>query len=57
VTPEAARRSIRRNMVGQIPYALAVVVAFISAPLSLAICGAVAVFYIFPVGVPGSPTG
>jgi hypothetical protein len=44
-------------MVGQLPYAIAVVVAFISAPLSLAICGAVAVFYIFPVGARDSPTG
>ena len=57
VTPEAARRSIRRNMVGQFPYVIAVVAAFYSPPVSLAICGAVAVFYIFPYGVPDSPTG
>jgi uncharacterized membrane protein len=57
VSPQVMRRSLRRNAMGQLPYAIAVVVAFISPALSLAICGAVAVYYIFPWGIPDSPTG
>jgi uncharacterized membrane protein len=56
LTPAMVQRLMRRNMVGQLPYATAVVVAFISPALSLAICGAVAVYYVFPWGVPDEPT-
>jgi uncharacterized membrane protein len=46
--PPAARRAARgRFYVGQIPYLIAVAVAFISPAVSLAIVGVVAVYYIF----------
>jgi uncharacterized membrane protein len=57
VSAKMMRRTLRRNAVGQLPYAIAVVVAFVSPALSLAICGAIAAYYIFPWGVPDSPTG
>jgi uncharacterized membrane protein len=38
----------RRNAVGQGGYAVALGVAFVSASASLAICGLVAVYYVFP---------
>jgi uncharacterized membrane protein len=55
MTQDEVRRFMRRNSVGQLPYAIAVVVAFISPALSLIICGAVAVYYVFPWGVPDEP--
>jgi uncharacterized membrane protein len=53
---EVVRRALRRNAVGQLPYATAIVVAFFSPALSLAMCGAIAVYYIFPWGVRDSPS-
>jgi uncharacterized membrane protein len=49
---EDIRRLVNRNLVGLTPYALAVGLAFVSAPVSLAICGAVAVYYVFPGSLP-----
>jgi TMEM175 potassium channel family protein len=43
---------IRRNAVGQGVYLLALGVAFLSAPLCLALCGLTAVYYVFPGSVP-----
>lgn len=37
-----------RNAIGQGGYVLAFAMAFVSAPVSLAICGLVALFYVFP---------
>jgi TMEM175 potassium channel family protein len=45
--PEAARSAARlRFYIGQLPYLIAIGVAFISPPISFAICGLVAVYYI-----------
>lgn len=44
----AVRRLTRRNMVGQCAYLVAFAAAFVSAPLSLLICGAAALYYIHP---------
>ena len=51
--PAERRRQILRTLVsGLVPYALAVAVAPLSAYASLAICGAVAIFYALPVSRP-----
>ncbi|MGA2469923.1 MAG: TMEM175 family protein [Solirubrobacteraceae bacterium] len=39
---------LRRNGAGMLGYVAALAVAFVSAPVSLALCGAVAVYYIHP---------
>jgi len=52
MSPAQIRRLVNRNILGLAPYALAVGFAFVSAPLSLAICGAVAVYYVFPGRLP-----
>jgi uncharacterized membrane protein len=39
---------LRRGVAGQIPYATAVALAFLSPYISIAICGAVAVYYALP---------
>jgi uncharacterized membrane protein len=39
---------IRRNGLGLVAYALAVGVAFASAPVSLVLCGLVAIYYLYP---------
>ena len=44
----AVWRLTRRNMVGQFAYLVAFAAAFLSAPLSLLICGAAALYYIYP---------
>lgn len=56
---EAARRQIlRRNSVGLLPYAIATAVAPLSAYVSLAICGIVAVYYAMPQATSGAdPSG
>jgi len=48
VTPEVRRAVLRRNAIGLLPYAVATVGALVSPYLTLAICGAVAVFYALP---------
>jgi uncharacterized membrane protein len=55
--PLARRRQILlRSMVGSTPYALAVALAFVSAYATLAICGAIAVFYALPLASGGAYT-
>jgi hypothetical protein len=55
--PERIRRTIlARGVVGLVPYALATALAPVSAYASLAICGAVAIFYALPFAS-GSETG
>jgi uncharacterized membrane protein len=46
---EAARGILRFAALGQIPYALAVVLAFVSPYLTLGICAACAIYYALPV--------
>jgi len=48
VTPEQLRRLTLRNMLGQVGYAIAVALAFVSPPASLALCGAIALYYVHP---------
>ena len=53
---DAARRSIlRRNRVGLLPYAVATAAAPLSPYLTLAICGAIAVFYAWPTTTSDAP--
>jgi uncharacterized membrane protein len=47
--PDVARRTLHFAALGQIPYALAVVLAFISPYITLAICAACAIYYALPV--------
>jgi uncharacterized membrane protein len=46
--PIATRRLVRRNAVGQFAYAVALGIAFLSAPASLILCGLVALYYVHP---------
>jgi uncharacterized membrane protein len=55
ISPEAARFLTIRNLAGLLPYAIAVGVAFVSAPASLALCGAVALYYLLPERLLGLP--
>ena len=48
LTRDTVRRLVRRNAIGEIAYAAAIAIAFVSAPVSLAICGLVALYYVFP---------
>jgi uncharacterized membrane protein len=54
--PEFARAAVPGFTIGSAGYIVAIVVATFSAPLSLAICAAVAVYYIFN-RLPGSKQG
>jgi uncharacterized membrane protein len=49
IAPEAARRTLQFAALGQIPYGLAVVLAFVSPYITLVICAACAVYYALPV--------
>jgi uncharacterized membrane protein len=49
IPPEAAGRTLRFAALGQIPYVLAVLLAFVSPYITLAICAACAVYYALPV--------
>jgi uncharacterized membrane protein len=46
---EAARRILHFAALGQIPYLLATLLAFVSPYITIAICGACAVYYSFPI--------
>ncbi|HEX4033860.1 MAG TPA: TMEM175 family protein [Solirubrobacteraceae bacterium] len=46
---------IGRNMKGLFVYATAIGLAFVSAPTSLALCGVVAIYYLFPARAPAAP--
>jgi uncharacterized membrane protein len=48
LTPQARRLILRRNSVGLLPYAAGVAAAALTPCLSLAICGAVAIYYALP---------
>jgi hypothetical protein len=54
VDPEAARNILTFAALGQIPYGLAVVLAFVSPYITLAICAACAVYYALPVASRGA---
>jgi uncharacterized membrane protein len=49
IEPEAGRTILRYAALGQIPYAVAVVLAFVSPYITLAICAACAVYYALPI--------
>jgi uncharacterized membrane protein len=53
VDPETARRLLRFAALGQIPYALAVILAFVSPYITLAICALCAVYYALPLASRG----
>ena len=58
LTPAQRRAVIVSNLVGQGGYVLAILLAWISAPASLAMCGAVGVYYALPGRMPrGTPSG
>jgi uncharacterized membrane protein len=48
ISPQMLSRRTRRNMVGHVVYLLAAVLAFLSPFAALALCGAVALYYIHP---------
>ncbi len=51
---EERRRILARSVSGVAPYLVATVLALVSAYLTLAICGALAVFYALPIGSGGT---
>jgi uncharacterized membrane protein len=54
MAPESARRVLYFAALGQIPYVLAVALAFVSPYITLAICGLTAVYYSLPVATRGA---
>src|SRR5206468_5439566 len=48
VKPEQLQMLTRRNLLGEVGYATAVGLAFVSPPASLALCGAIALYYVHP---------
>jgi hypothetical protein len=57
IPPAEARAILRFGALGQIPYALAVVLAFVSPYITLAICAACAIYYALPVASSGARGG
>jgi uncharacterized membrane protein len=58
LTSQQRKAVIVSNLVGQGGYVLAILLAWISAPASLAMCGAVGVYYALPGRMPrGTPSG
>jgi uncharacterized membrane protein len=55
IGPEELRVLVRRNLVGLLPYAIALGLAVLSAPVSLAICAVVAIYYMLPARLPEHP--
>jgi uncharacterized membrane protein len=49
MAPEAARRALHFAALGQIPYALATALAFVSPYITLAICAACGIYYSLPI--------
>jgi uncharacterized membrane protein len=49
IPPAVARRTLRFAALGQVPYALSVLLAFVSPYITLAICAACAIYYALPV--------
>jgi uncharacterized membrane protein len=54
LTDAEVRRLVQRNFVGLGPYAVAIGLAFVSAPASLAVCAGVAIYYMLPGRLPES---
>jgi uncharacterized membrane protein len=54
IDPEAARSVLTFTALGQLPYALAVVLAFVSPYITLGICAACALYYALPVAARGA---
>jgi uncharacterized membrane protein len=54
LSPERRRQILARTVTGLIPYAIATALAAVSAYATLAICGAVAIFYALPIASGGS---
>ena len=50
---EQRRQILYRSIAGVVPYAIATALAALSSYLTLAICGALAIFYAFPIGSGG----
>jgi uncharacterized membrane protein len=50
---EERRRILSRAVVGLVPYLVAMLLAFVSAYATLAICGVIAVFYALPIASGG----
>lgn len=48
LSPDQVRALLRRNFAGQLGYAAAIALAFVSASVSLALCGLVALYYVHP---------
>src|SRR5882757_4764666 len=48
ISEQELRALVRRNAVGQGVYVLAFALAFVSAPVSLALCGLAAIYYTLP---------
>jgi uncharacterized membrane protein len=57
IDPAEARNILHFAAIGQLPYALAVVLAFVSPYITLAICAACAVYYALPVASRGMGGG
>lgn len=51
---EQRRQILYRSIAGVVPYAIATALAVISSYLTLGICGALAIFYAFPIGSGGT---
>jgi uncharacterized membrane protein len=51
---EQRRQILYRSLAGVVPYAIATVLAVVSAYLTLAICAALAIFYALPIGSGGN---
>jgi uncharacterized membrane protein len=49
IDPEAGRTILKFAALGQVPYALAVILAFVSPYITLGICAACAIYYALPV--------
>jgi hypothetical protein len=54
LTLKERRRILSRSISGLVPYLVATILAVLSPYVTLAICGAVAVFYALPVASGGS---
>jgi uncharacterized membrane protein len=57
IPPDVARRTLKYAALGQIPYGLAVFLAFVSPYITLVICAACAVYYALPVASGGVAAG
>jgi uncharacterized membrane protein len=57
MAPEAARRTLYFAALGQLPYALGIVLAFVSPYITLGICAACAVYYALPVASRAGDSG